>query len=203
MADFVLIRPANDAAAIDLSNWGANLRPDVASALHTLAADLYAAATTRSAVDAAFPGTRCVLFFGHGNYAELLGAGNILVDTANIGRISGNIFVAIACSSANVLGPDAVSQGVEAYLGFTDRFAWVSRDPDSQFEPAATAGIRELLAGRTIDDAKLEMESGFQNTVRFYQTGAGRGTPNSTFGWLTAWWDIGHLALIGIKTTTL
>jgi hypothetical protein len=47
------------------------------------------------------------------------------------------------------------------------------------------------------------MENGFQSAIRFYQAGAGSGTPNSTFGWLTAFWDIGHLALIGSKTATV
>jgi hypothetical protein len=200
MADLVLIRPANDAAAIDLSNWGANLRADITSAGHTLAVDLYATATARPAVDAALGGKRCVFFFGHGNPTELLGASSALVDTANVGIARTSILVAIACSSANVLGPDAVSQGVEAYLGFSDRFVWLARDPDRRFEPAVAAGVRELLAGNPTDDARSAMASGFQRALIFYQSA---GTTNSTLGWLSAFWDFSHLALIGVTTARL
>lgn len=203
MADFLLIRPANDAAALDLSNWCTNLIPTLAAGGHTVAGDLHATAATRAAIRSNLPAKRCVTFWGHGTSTQLRGAGGPLVDTANVGLAAGSIFLAIACSSADVLGPDAISQGVEAWLGFNNLFVWVSRDPDRQFEPAIAAGVKDLIAGGDVDSARAAIFTGLQRAFVFYQTGAGRGTTNSTFGWLAASHDSSRLTLVGNPAATL
>jgi hypothetical protein len=202
MADFTLIRPANDAAALELSNWCAALIPTI-QANHSIAHDLYAGAATRTSVDTALKGVRCILFFGHGKDAELLGASGALVDTVNAGFAQGAILIAIACSSAKVLGPDAVHHGVSAYLGFKDRFVWISRDPDHQFEAAATAGISRLLASDEIGAALGEMQAYFRSAVLYYLNGTGRTSPNRAIGWLAAFWDLQHLELQGTDSARL
>src|SRR3974390_1332049 len=125
MSDFFLIRPANDTVALELSSWCSSVSWSIPANGDNIDTELYASAPPRAAVETALPGMRCILFFGHGTYTELLGAARALIDTANIAKATGSIVVAIACSSASVLGPDAIRQGVLAYLGFNDRFVWL------------------------------------------------------------------------------
>jgi hypothetical protein len=203
MADFTLVRPANDAVALELSGWCVNKKASVLSNGHVIANDLHASAATRSAVTSALSGSRCVLFFGHGKDAELLGSGGALVDAANIGSASGAIVVAIACLSSKVLGPNAVHAGVDGYLGFSERLVWVSRDPDGQFEPTVTAGIDELLSGNNLGDAEAAMQRELNSVVQFYLNGAGQSPPNRALGWLSAFWDAQHVRLDGNAGATL
>lgn len=105
--------------------------------------DLASGTATRNAVDAELPQHEATFFFGHGTATKLLGAGADLVDAANVGYAAGHAILAIACSSADTLGPIAIQNNVEAYLGFTRKLTWVSGDPDGQFEPAICAGARD------------------------------------------------------------
>jgi hypothetical protein len=204
MANFCTIRPANDAAALELSTWCAAVLPAIAHAGHAVTHDLYATAAIRRAAGNSIAGVRCVLFFGHGSDTELLGAQNsALIDTLNVAKASGAIFVAIACSSASVLGPDAIQKGVHSYLGFDSRFAWISRDPDNKFQPAATGGILQLISGSTTADAFQLMFAAFGDVVDYYLNGAGKGKTNSTIGWLTAFWSQQHLQMLGDNSAIL
>ena len=203
MSDFCLIRPASDAFAAELSVWCSNLKPHITGAGHSIQHDLSGTSATRTAVDSAIPGMRCVVFFGHGSYTELLGANGALVDTANVAKAKNSILVAIACSSAKVLGLDATNQGADVYLGFSEKFVWISGDPDGQFEPAAKKGLLTLLARGDAGQALTAMAQAFDDVKNYYLNGAGKGSTNSTAGWLSAYWDSNHVTLIGPTSTTL
>lgn len=204
MANFCIIRPANDVGALELSSWWAILLPEIARPNHRVRNDLYASAATRTRTGEGLKGVRCVVFFGHGTETELLGAQYAaLVDTLNIGNAAGAIVVAIACSSASVLGFDAVSRGVECYLGFNAPFLWISRDPEIQFQPAATRGILRLIRGGTTGGALEEMMAAFGDVVDYYLNGEGKGRSNSTIGWLAAFWNQKHLQLHGSSSASL
>ncbi len=72
----------------------------------------------KSGVEAALAVQPHLLYFGHGG-RDVLGD-PVLVDFRNIGLLSGRIVLAMACNSADTLGPEAVNnQAVAAYLGFT------------------------------------------------------------------------------------
>lgn len=196
MSDFCTIRPASDAVAIELSAWCAALLPTIRHK-HNLIIDLCASAVTRRAAGNAMHGANCVLFFGHGTPSSLVGAQfPALIDNLNIGNASGALFIAIACSSASVLGLDAIQQKVESYLGFNGLLAWICGDPDNQFQPATTCGIEKLIHGATIGEAEKEMYIEFGNVVTYYQ-GLGNSKPNHTLGWLTAFWNQQHLKIHG------
>jgi len=116
VAQVLTIRPANDAAALELASWCGALLPSVSRSAHTLAADLASARATRLNVDANLAGSGCVIFYGHGKDSELVGSGGIaLVDALNVGSCAQAIVVAVACNSAKVLGPFGVSNGVAAF----------------------------------------------------------------------------------------
>jgi hypothetical protein len=203
MPDLCLIRPANDVFALELGSWCGRLKSDIQKAGHSIGHDLYATTATRTAVEAAMSRARCTIFFGHGSYAELLGAGGALVDTANVTKARNSVVVAIACSSAKVLGPDAISQGVDVYLGFSEKFAWLFGDADKQFEPAAVSGVLALVRGGDAGQALAQMIAAFGNVKDYYLHGAGKGAINSTGGWLSAFWNSNHITLLGATSAKL
>jgi hypothetical protein len=204
MADFTRIRPANDIAALELSSWCSGLLSQISEFNHIVRHDLYASAATRIRVEEGLSGVRCVLFFGHGTETELLGARySALIDTLNIESASRAIVFAVACSSASVLGTFAVSKGVECYLGFDGPLVWISRDPEDQFQPAATRGILRLIHGGTTGGALEEMTAAFGDVADYYLNGKGKGKSNSTIGWLAAFWNQKHLQLHGSGGATL
>jgi len=205
MSSILLVRPANNAVAIELSSWAAGLRNLAAASGHvSIGSDLASGSATRPAVDAALPGYEGLFFFGHGTPTKLLGAGVDLVDTSNVALAANHAIVAIACSSADTLGQTAVHQnGVGAYLGLTRKLTWVKDDPDGQFEPAICSGPRRLSQYGTMNDALADMQSELQNVVNHYHSGAGKATANAAIGFLSAFWDLNHLALIGNGSYTL
>jgi hypothetical protein len=196
-----LIHPANDAAALELSNWCTRIIPHLNEGLAVKT--LYAGSANRASIPPALLNAHCVLFYGHGGDAELLGASGPIIDTENVGLAKGAILVAVACSSAKVLGPTAVSQGLRAYLGFRDRFVWVSRDPEGCFEAAINAGVHRVVRGDTMEEAVTTMRDGLGDVVEYYLNGQGRKSPNRALGWLAAFWDQQHLELHGRGSVSL
>jgi hypothetical protein len=71
----------------------------------------------RSGLQSQLPYRGDLLYVGHGT-ADELGIPP-LIDATNAGEIEGMI-VAVACRSAQRLGPDAVRAGVRNYVGFID-----------------------------------------------------------------------------------
>lgn len=72
---------------------------------------------TREEVEEHLTGADMVLFFGHGSDTAL---GNpAVIDMSNVHLTTG-ILVAVACWSANRLGPEAMSSGAAAFVGFCD-----------------------------------------------------------------------------------
>jgi hypothetical protein len=72
---------------------------------------------SREEVEGALATSQVVAFFGHGT-SRTLGV-PVVMDLQNIHRATG-VVVAVACRSANELGPAAVGAGAGAYVGFTD-----------------------------------------------------------------------------------
>jgi hypothetical protein len=80
---------------------------------------------TRQEVEAQLTGAEMVLFFGHGSDTAL--GSPAIIDKTNIHLATG-IVVAVACWSANQLGPEARSTGAEAFVGFCDEIHIVDSD---------------------------------------------------------------------------
>jgi len=204
MSSILLVRPANDAVAIELSAWAAGVKKLAASSSGTsVGVDLASGAATRAAVDLELPNHEATFFCGHGTPTKLRGAGIDLVDAANVGLAAKRGILAIACSSADTLGPAAIQNNVKAYLGFTKKLTWVTGDPDGQFEPAICAGARQLINGGDMRSAHQEMQVELDKVVAYYHSGAGRTSPNAGLGFVSAFWDFSHLAMHGNGSYTL
>ncbi len=197
MASVLLLRPANDAVAIELSGWAATLKS--CSTPHQFT-DLTSASATRAAVDAGLPVHDLTTFFGHGAPSRLRGSPGDLVDATNVGSASRKAIIAIACSSADILGRTAISQGVAAYLGFTRKLTWLSGDPDTQFQPAFCAAPLALLNCLTMAHAETDMFTKLEEVVDYYDSGAGNKSPNAAIGYLSAFGDLHHINLHGDGT---
>jgi hypothetical protein len=198
-----LIHPANDATALELSTWCSRIISYLENGEGLSVTNLYAGLARRDNVTAALVNAYGVLFYGHGSDAELFGSSGPIIDIQNVGLAKGTIMMAIACSSAKILGPIAVRQGLTAYIGFRDRFVWVSRDPEGCFEAAINAGVSVVTRGGPVEKAVTAMRGAFAETVEYYLSGEGRASPNRAIGWLAAFWDGQHIEWHGQGSATL
>ena len=203
MPTVLLVRPANNAVAIELSTWGATLNSFSGSSATTVGIDLRSAAANRAAVDSSLPQHDGLFFFGHGTPTKLLGANSDLLDINNAGLASGKAIVAIACSSADALGPAAINVGVGAYIGFTKKLTWISGDPDGKFQPAICLGPETLMQGGSIRDAVKAMQNALVQVENYYHSGVGRTSPDAAIGFLSAFWDRSCLKSLGNDYFTL
>jgi hypothetical protein len=80
---------------------------------------------TRQEVEQYLAAAEAVLFFGHGSDAAL--GSPAVMDTGNIHLATG-IIVAVACWSANGLGPEAVRSGADGFVGFSDEIHIIESD---------------------------------------------------------------------------
>lgn len=148
MNELLFVRPCNDAAAVRIGSYGQDLRD---RAIDTFD-DLVATAATRAAIDAALSAARpprSLLFFGHGQDDCLTGAGGAaLIDSSNVGGISEGLVVAMACWSANTLGPQAVGHpSVRAFVGFDDPVGLIAK-ASAPMQDAFVEGLDCLLTSR-------------------------------------------------------
>jgi hypothetical protein len=203
MSDLSLVRPSNDPAAAELSDWAASLIPDITASSHKYT-DRKGAGATRTAVETELTKSRATLFFGHGLKSRLQGYSSDVVDVANIGKAAGNIVIAIACWSAVTLGPASISSGIDAYLGFDEALVWITRDPDRQFGPAATSGPRDMITtGSDIAACAARLQQQFDAVFQYYRTGAGASGRDAVLGWLAGTWNKAHVVKHGSGSATL
>lgn len=153
MSDALYVRPAEDAGANALARCGETLRDR--TTLPTT--DLEGPAVTRAAVDQLLDdGVDALLWFGHGERHRLKRDDDSIVDSANVGGVSG-VVVAVACLSGRELAHDAVAAGVAAYLGFDDPLGVPLNDPDPTCD-AIVDGLDCLVrAGHDVDCAADQM----------------------------------------------
>jgi len=70
------------------------------------------------------------IFLDHGSADELIGSDrNPLIDQSNAHLLRNKFVYAVACNSAQILGPLAIEKGAIGFLGFTDTFQVWSTTP--------------------------------------------------------------------------
>jgi hypothetical protein len=94
-----------------------SLQPPLPPARSPMGRQQLTRATVDQAISAA-PQPVHMLYFGHGR-RDRLGDPTILVDAATFPHLKDSLVLALACSSSDRLGPDAVAAGVRTWIGFT------------------------------------------------------------------------------------
>jgi len=78
---------------------------------------------------------RLAIFNGHGSETQIFGHNDLpVVDLENIQNLKDSIVYTIACHASKILGLKAVENGIEAFIGYSNEFAFV-RDPDREASP--------------------------------------------------------------------
>jgi hypothetical protein len=125
----LLIRPEADAVEQVLSGVASHallaaprsdvvsLQPPPPSATPPITRQPLTRATVDRAVSAASRPVN-LIYFGHA-LRDRLGDPTTLVDVATLPYLKDSLVLALACSSSDQLGPDAVAAGVRAWIGFT------------------------------------------------------------------------------------
>ncbi len=97
-----------------------------------------------------------VMHYDHGSnftmYGQNSGALEAGLDESNIALVSGRILSTVSCLSASGLGPDAITEGVTSYLGYTDLHTFWTDFP-AEFGAAANAANFALLECKTLQEA--------------------------------------------------
>ncbi len=122
MMNLLIIRRESDPIEATLALWwDLAFPPGLTPPADVLVTELRGVAASPGAVQAALaePGD-VVLYFGHGTETAL-GLWPTLIDTLTMSNAHGQVMIAIACRSADTLGPRAVAAGnFSEYLGFSD-----------------------------------------------------------------------------------
>jgi hypothetical protein len=133
-------------------------------------------ALSRAAIDRLLAHGGHVLYFGHGERDALVSrrlrwlpwGTQRLCDDKNL-PAEGRVVIAIACWSADTLGRNLTEgNGVEAYLGWPDRFAWPSGSPEPTWE-AVTNAIEILAQGGTVESCGNELRAGLHKAHDHYR----------------------------------
>jgi hypothetical protein len=187
MPDVVVIRPNGDAVEGTLSVWvDLLLPPGIGLPGVNVVTDLSSPTTATAAATQAACGTGdVILYFGHGSEDSL--GDPKLVDTTTIASASGRTVVAIACLSAETLGPDAVSShNIKAYLGFSEPLFVYNASP-ALFGFEIARRLASYLAGvTTLSQAQNGMAADLQVIEALYHTGASADHIDAPMIWMGA-----------------
>jgi hypothetical protein len=97
-----------------------------------------------------------VIHYDHGSSYTMWGQdANALepgIDTGNVAMASGHVVSTVSCLNAGGLGPDAITKGIVAYIGYTDLHTFWTDFP-TEFGAAANAANFALLECKTVQQA--------------------------------------------------
>lgn len=123
-----------------------------------------------------------IMFNGHGSPTEILGHNNevLISNDINPNILSGTITYALACSSADKLGDEAIKKGALAFVGYDDEFA-LGRDPDSEATPRrdriaklflepSNLLFSSLIKGNSVGDAVNRAKKKIMENIWFLNT---------------------------------
>lgn len=157
----LVLQPRDDAAARLLADCASVLVGNYASLLTPLVT------RKRARVEHHMAQHNHLFYFGHGVSDALVCTGFLsgrrrLIDLNNIGPDKDRVVVAVACWSADSLGPSATDLAngpvVRAYLGWPDEIAIPPSWPEPIYD-AVRIGVGHLIAGYTIGAAGHELST--------------------------------------------
>lgn len=124
---------------------------------------------------------RLLFLNGHGDKRTVTGHKNEpILDEENVRLTKKRIVYALSCDSLEELGPKAVKNGAEAYIGYKASFMLV-RDPTRTGSPnkdknalpfrrACTTMINALIFGKSVETAIELTKKEYRNSIRSYGT---------------------------------
>ena len=123
-----------------------------------------------------------IMFNGHGSPNEICGHNQEIIISSKINPaiLKDTITYALSCSSAAVLGPDAVKNGAISFIGYETDFV-LGKDPDSEASPKHDKVARlflepsnelfsSLLKGKKVGDAVEKAKEDMLNNVNYLNT---------------------------------
>jgi hypothetical protein len=159
----LMITPNDDALSRVAGKYGRAIVEQFSADAKPLIVDVL----SRSAIDRQLANGSHVLYFGHGERDALVSrryrwwpwSSQQLCDEHNLPS-PGRIVIAIACWSADTLGPKLVEENmIEAYVGWPDRFSWPESCPEPVWD-AVTSACAVLAQGGTLDNFVSELQRG-------------------------------------------
>jgi hypothetical protein len=190
MGKFIVIRPKDDAAARQSSDWCDTLCGNLVADGHIELADVddTSPPDTANITTALRKGGDLICYFGHGDETAWLTVGVPTIDATNISAAKGKAVVSIACKTGKDLGPDAITAGVICWLGFTIKVSVMSRhktrDP---FGDAIVKGLSVLGVHKSMQEARDEICSNLDQLVTDFDTGGSLSShPASVIGYYSA-----------------
>ncbi len=204
MGTVAYLRPNNpgDPAAADLYNWCVELEQRLVARGHS----------TGSVVDGTSPcdmvnatvalGSTydAIFFFGHGAADSLTGTnGQPAVDQTNIANAKSRVVIAVACLAGRSLGPDAITAGIEVFLGWNVKLLWLKPAAGQlgRFGSAVVDGLETFGHGTRVEQVKEQLRDELDAVAEYYRIGAGSGGPNSRLAYYGAAAAAGQVALCG------
>ena len=201
MSVFSVVRPQDDAVAQQTSGWCDDLIRKFTARSHHLASEVDRWTPADQAPIIALLGgsTDLVCYFGHGKRDCWLTNGIVTIDASSVHAAANKAVVSIACDTARGLGPDAVTAGVVAWLGFTILVAvmapYKTRDPIGE---AIVDGLDVLGHGYTMQAARDQVAANLDQLVNDFQPGGWlAGHPAAAFGYYASMAMRDHVVVHG------
>lgn len=145
------------------------------------------------------------VYVGHGEFDALVQRSPARELVAATDLPSTRITVAIACRSAQSMGPLAVALGAGAYVGWSEW--WISYDPSAAHADPISGAISHFLldleGGETVGTASMRLRTDLMMAVMHYLGGAGSADIDAPLGAMAALWNAHYLTVLGDMSTTI
>jgi hypothetical protein len=190
MGDFVLIRPRDDAASQQASDWANDLINILNSKGHSVVVDVddTTPPDATNIVTAVGKTADVVFYFGHGDETSWLTKGGSTLSASNASGIVAGAVVSVACKTGCSFGPSAITAGVRSWLGFTIKVPVIA--PHKTKDPIGEAivnGIAQLATQGTMQMACDEIVALLDQVVTDYDSGGKYSShPGASFGYFAA-----------------
>jgi hypothetical protein len=199
MGDLVVVRPRDDDHARQASDWCDELVAALSIDGHNVVVDVddTAPADSQTIRAALVQAARLIVYFGHGDERSWLTLGAPTVDSTNVDAVAGKAVVSVACRTGKVLGPDAITAGAVAWLGFTIKVPVIA--PHKNRDPIGDAICDGLgtLAGGTMQHARDEIAAQCDMLVQSFDAGSLSRHPASAMGYYAAMALRDHVVIHG------
>lgn len=201
MGTFIIIRPKDDAASKQASDWADRLVQELQAQRHKMVVDVddQTPPNKGNISNALIRAADLVCYFGHGDESRWLTHSKGTIDGSSVHSARAKAVVSVACKTACKLGPDAITAGVSAWLGFTIMVAAIS--PHKNVDPIGDAvvdGLSVLAIGQTMQEARDEIARLLAQVKRDYDTkGKYHTHPEAALGYYAAMAMSDHVVVHG------